>query len=190
MSSKCAIEGCGKNVLARRLCSQHYSRWYRNGDPLTVTLAPRGSTATFVRWLLSEAHVLPPTCILWPKPCPYPQARIDGQQVAVHRYICRAVNGPKPSPKHEVAHTCGRGEEGCVHPKHVIWATHAENMSHTVIHGTSLRGERTNFAKLNEAAVLAIRSTDEPADVVATRYNVSAHTIRTVRRRLTWRHLP
>lgn len=28
----CSIEGCEKNVMARGWCSQHYSRWRRQGD--------------------------------------------------------------------------------------------------------------------------------------------------------------
>lgn len=30
----CHIEGCGRNVVARRLCGLHYQRLKRNGDPL------------------------------------------------------------------------------------------------------------------------------------------------------------
>lgn len=32
----CSIDECGKRVLARGWCSAHYTRWQRNGDPLTL----------------------------------------------------------------------------------------------------------------------------------------------------------
>jgi hypothetical protein len=30
----CSIEGCGKDVSCRGWCSQHYTAWFRHGDPL------------------------------------------------------------------------------------------------------------------------------------------------------------
>lgn len=42
----CRIEGCGKVSIAakRRLCSKHYSRWQRHGDPLHIGGAFVGTT--------------------------------------------------------------------------------------------------------------------------------------------------
>lgn len=36
ISRRCQIGGCDKPVEARRLCSQHYKRWQRHGDPRMV----------------------------------------------------------------------------------------------------------------------------------------------------------
>jgi len=32
----CAVDGCGKPIHSRRLCRNHYHRFWRNGDPLVV----------------------------------------------------------------------------------------------------------------------------------------------------------
>jgi len=32
--SKCKIEGCNKNPIARSMCNQHYSMWRKHGNPL------------------------------------------------------------------------------------------------------------------------------------------------------------
>lgn len=32
----CTIEGCDRPVLARKMCSKHYGRWNKHGDPLHV----------------------------------------------------------------------------------------------------------------------------------------------------------
>ena len=38
----CQIDGCVKKVLGRGWCSMHYSRWYRNGNPLWSSSQPKG----------------------------------------------------------------------------------------------------------------------------------------------------
>ena len=40
MRSHCTISGCTNVLKARRLCSTHYRRWWRHGDPLFVTPRP------------------------------------------------------------------------------------------------------------------------------------------------------
>lgn len=42
-AAMCSIDGCGAKVLARGLCSKHYDRWRRNGDPRVVTKRPAGA---------------------------------------------------------------------------------------------------------------------------------------------------
>jgi hypothetical protein len=32
----CKIEGCTNPVVAKEMCSRHYTRWQRHGDPLMV----------------------------------------------------------------------------------------------------------------------------------------------------------
>jgi hypothetical protein len=74
----------------------------------------------------------------------------EGRTRYVHHLACEAEHGPRPSPQHEVAHSCGRGHEGCVNRKHLRWATRSENQMDRVKHGTHNRGERHGMSRLTE----------------------------------------
>lgn len=39
-SNLCSIDGCDQPIQGRGWCKKHYSRWYRNGDPLATTRRP------------------------------------------------------------------------------------------------------------------------------------------------------
>jgi hypothetical protein len=52
----------------------------------------------------------------------------DGRVEAVARIVCRLVNGPAPSRRHQAGHTCPDGENAlCVSPRHLQWVTPYEN---------------------------------------------------------------
>lgn len=94
----------------------------RHGEPL--------------RWLLDHVEYPEKGCLIWPF------AR-DGKgygslgKKGAHRRMCEIVNGPAPTPKHHAAHSCGNGHLGCVHPRHVRWATCSENQMDRFLHGTA-----------------------------------------------------
>ncbi len=58
----------------------------------------------------------------------------DGTRETVSAAICRYVNGPRPSPKHQAAHNCGHAN--CIAPRHLRWATAKENAADKQRHGT------------------------------------------------------
>lgn len=104
-------------------------------------------------------------CLPWPYACD-PQGRgrirLNGKTVLVSRAVCEAVNGLPPSPKHEAAHSCGNGHEGCCNPTHLSWKTSAENKADMLTHGTAVRGERHGNAKITEETareILALKGT-------------------------------
>ena len=41
----CIVTGCDKPAVTREMCSKHYSRWWRYGDPYHV--APRLSVKSY-----------------------------------------------------------------------------------------------------------------------------------------------
>jgi hypothetical protein len=102
------------------------------------------------------------------------------------------MHGPPPTPKHQAAHLCGRGGDGCVNPHHLAWKTQAENMADKLIHDTHSRGERCSNAKLTENDVIAIRQLGKSVrhSDLALRFGVSRHTIRNVLYRKDWAWLP
>jgi len=80
----------------------------------------------------------------------------EGKMYGAHVMMCILVHGPKPSPIHEVAHSCGNGNGGCVHPLHVSWKTPTENHQDTILHGNAQKKGRPRF-KLTAGDVAEIR---------------------------------
>lgn len=118
-----------------------------------------GEGLRFLREHLSYNGV---DCLIWPlfrKPdSGYGNVSIGGKVRRAHKVMCEMVNGPSPSPAHYAAHECGRGHEGCVHPKHLKWKTPTENQADCKIHGTvRKKGDRPRFT-LTESQVAQIRA--------------------------------
>lgn len=141
----CSIGECGKKVLAKGLCSAHYHRWWRHGDPEGGNeRSPNGAPEAFLR-----ETVLPydgDDCLIWPftrsgrkslHGSPghgYAQIRRGGRMVSVQRIVCEHIHGDGTGM--DSAHSCGNGHLGCVSPRHLRWATRAENMADAIAHGT------------------------------------------------------
>lgn len=79
-----------------------------------------------------------------------------------HRMMCAVAHGPAPTPSHEAAHSCGKGNHGCCNPRHLSWKTPKENQADRVAHGTAPRGSAHGAAKLTESDVLAMRAEYRP----------------------------
>lgn len=60
----------------------------------------------------------------------------NGGRYRAHRFMCQLAHGEPPTPQHTAAHTCGKGHEGCVNPKHLEWKTQADNLADRYVHGT------------------------------------------------------
>ena len=155
----CSIEGCGKPHEARGWCKRHYLRWKRHGNPNSGRTAKGAPLA----WLRSVALVHDgDECLFWPfsrDTGGRGRLAINGKDLIASRLVCSMSHGDAPSDIHQATHSCGKGHLGCVNPKHLRWATNAENQADRVVHGTSNRGERCAAAKLTEADVLWIRKT-------------------------------
>jgi hypothetical protein len=122
----------------------------------TVMRAARGEAQLFLRKALDYAG---DECLIWPFSKLKAGAQINwkGQPRLAARVLCELVHGPPPTPKHESAHSCGKGHLGCIAPRHVRWATHAENVKDMFIHDTTVRGTKNGQSKLRPDEVLAIR---------------------------------
>lgn len=79
-----------------------------------------------------------------------------GRLKYVHQLVALTFHGPKPSPKHDVAHHDGDKRNN--HYSNLRWATRAENEADKVRHGRSNRGERNGAAKLTDAQSAELRS--------------------------------
>lgn len=188
----CSIEGCGRKHVARGWCGAHYQRWKSHGHPLGGGLS-RGECT---RWILEVA--VPYTgddCLTWPY-CTvkgYGHLKWQGKGLRyAHNVVCELVHGPAPDPALEAAHSCGNGHLACVNPKHLRWATRAENAADRVLHGTSNHGAGNGTAKLSEHDVRHIRSLRGKASraEIAAKYGVCKHTVGHIQTRRTWKHVP
>lgn len=153
----CTIAGCDKIHYARGWCTMHYARWLRTGDP---TICRKASPGIPYKFLMEKVFTYDgDECLKWPYA--HTAGRgvlwLDGKRCLVPRLACESIHGPPPTPKHEEAHECGKGHEGCCTPKHLTWKTSSENEADKIRHGTSPRGEKCGTAKLKAPQVAEIR---------------------------------
>jgi hypothetical protein len=184
----CSVPGCDRRTVAQGLCNAHHKRKMRHGDPL----GGRTAFGTAARYI--QEVVLPFTgqeCLTWPftrNGNGYPSTRHNGRQMGAHRAVCEMAHGPAPTPKHEAAHTCGKGHEGCVNPNHLQWKTSKVNIADKLVHGTIVRGTRHYRARLSNEQVKEIRALRGvvPGKELARRFGVAASTVCCIQKRTIW----
>ena len=178
----CAVIGCNKPVAATGMCLAHYRRKLRYGDPL-LGGTMRGKP---MAWLLSHVTYDGNECLIWPfarSADGYTRIRKNGRAVTASRLMCELVNGTPPEGRFEAAHSCGNGAGGCVHPKHLRWATCVENNADKKLHGTHLTGEAVPTAKFTDQQVSEMRESrrrGEKLRVIATRFGTSQRTVQRI----------
>lgn len=184
----CKIDDCDKPVKARGWCRRHYERWQAHGSP------SGGGTAKgqVTDWVRTHSGHRGDACLRWPfrarSISGYATMRWRGRSNHAHIVMCTLAHGPRPTPKHEVAHACGKGHEGCINPMHLRWATRSANHADRVAHGTSARGEKSGTARLTEADVTAIRRrlNDETQTSLAREFGVSLSLVSLIAQRKRW----
>lgn len=107
----------------------------------------KGKGKTFA-WLLAHADYQGRDCLPWPF-CK--DGRVgrgllghNGRQWWAHRLMCVLAHGEPPTPKHQAAHSCGKGHYGCVNPRHLSWKTNSQNQLDRAKNGNMLRNQYGN----------------------------------------------
>lgn len=184
----CSIDGCSRQHVARGFCKAHYKRLKRHGDPLSGR-TPAGDCT---RFLQDNKDYAGAECLIWPystDSAGYGRlGNKDGWRGA-HVLMLEMTAGPKPTPEHECAHSCGKGHKGCVNPRHLRWATPSENAMDKLPHGTHIFGERHGRAKLTDNQVLEIRellAQGTSQDKIAETFGVSQASVSLIRHRKRW----
>lgn len=183
----CTVEECGRKHHAHGFCETHAYRFRTHGDPLGGN-EPNPEAGVPRKWLEDRVGFDGPDCLIWP----FGDAlKVDGVNWRASRYMCFLAHGEPPSPELHAAHACGRGEQGCVHPQHLRWATAAENEADKLLHGTRAMGEDVHLAKLTEQQVREIRALHGKLTQweIAHRYGVSQAAIWSILARQTWKHV-
>ncbi|NNH67785.1 hypothetical protein [Rhizobium laguerreae] len=113
----------------------------------------------------------------------------DGEKTTIaSRYVCELAHGAPPTPKHDAAHSCGKGHEGCIAPGHLEWKTPTQNQADRIIHGTHSRGERNVRAKITDdeaREILALKGV-EPQSALVKRFGVSQTTVSKIQCGKSW----
>ena len=187
---ECSVEGCDRRrrYVAMNMCNMHYQRFKTYGDTIPRQ-AVRGDPLKFAT--STAMNTENKDCITWPyyrDRTGYGQLRVGQKSKLANRYICILAHGEPPTPKHQAAHSCGKGHEGCVNPMHLSWKTTTENMADKIAHGTHIRGEDHGQARLTEEQVKEILSLNGSATKreLADRYGVSSSTISLIHSRINW----
>jgi hypothetical protein len=131
-------------------------------------------------------------CLIWPfakDADGYAKLRVDGALHYVCRLICTGVHGEPPTPRHEAAHFCGRGDHGCVTKRHLDWKTPKENKADMLLHGTRLRGEKCASAKVTVDQVIEARAAVETQQKIADRLGISRGQVSRIRNKQDWKHV-
>ena len=178
--------------MARGWCAKHYARWRTHGDPLKVSVekSRRGAPMEFI---VQSVSFEGEECLIWPfnrdKKTGVAQISIKRSTTNPARVVCTVVHGPAPSPEHHAAHSCGNSHLGCINPKHVRWATPAENEADKRAHGTAPIGAAHGSAKITDEIAIEIIRSDESLSAVGARFGISHSTAGKIRRREIWKHL-
>ena len=181
----CSVPDCDKAAITRGWCQAHYRRWQRHGDPLAGR-TPNGKAHEFLEFAASYEG---DDCLTWPYATVengYGRVNIGGRIRVASQVVCEIAHGERPSDRHEAAHSCGRGHLGCVNRLHLSWKTPSENQADKVSHGTALRGERSNFAKLTEDDVRRIFRDSRTGTAIAADFGISFVTVSDIKRRKSW----
>lgn len=140
-------------------------------------------------WIRAHANYSGDECLIWPfsRSRGHGHVWINGRLDKAARVMCSLVKGPPPTPKHETAHSCGRGHDGCINPKHLSWKTRTENQRDRLVHGTAGRAETGHkLHKLTAENVAEIRAIGDaiPKEELGRRYGVTPANIAKI---LSWR---
>lgn len=129
-----------------------------------------------------------------------------GRILKAHRVAWELAYGPIPEGM-KVCHKCDNPP--CCNPTHLFLGTQADNMADMARKGRAnrtsrllgdahplrinphlaARGERVGGARLTEADVCLILSSNESQRALARRFGVSRRTVAFVQQRKTWRHV-
>lgn len=155
----CCIDGCpNTRIMAKGMCTTHYKRWYRHGDPLAEVNAPTPKGATdrerleFRGWQVTEGG-----CWEW---CGLRDERgygrlWTGKRVEfAHRVMYRDERGNLPTDA-DILHQCDNPP--CINPAHMRLGDDADNADDKVRRGRSINGELSHAHKLTDEQVAAIR---------------------------------
>jgi hypothetical protein len=104
----------------------------------------------------------------------------------VHRLVCAAFNGPKPTPDHVAAHNDGNQRNNSA--GNLRWATAVENMADCRAHGTCW-GRGSAIDEATARGIVGRLREGRPHTRIAREFGVSRHLVYNIKRGASWRNL-
>ena len=184
----CSVPDCQRPFKCKSLCAMHYDRFKRTGTTDRI----KTENGEPFRFAVNSMSIDTDECILWPYATSGAGYAImytdEGERIYAHVFICKEEYGPRPSEEHQVAHSCGKGFNGCINKKHLRWATVVENHADKILHGTTNRGEKQGLSKITKEGVLIIRSLKgkAPQREIAAQVGVSSSQVGRILRGENW----
>lgn len=190
--SECKIANCFGSVVGFGMCSKHYQRFKRYGDPHSgkrnhATVEERfwrnvQKTESCWFWLGTKSRNAYGIIGLGGR---------DKKYITAHRLSYKMHHGDIPD-KCVVMHSCDN--PSCVNPDHLSIGTYKDNALDAIAKGRHARitpkGSKNGKSVLNEQKVLYIRSRPDVSHAkLAAELGVSASCIRGVRSGRTWGHI-
>lgn len=189
----CSVDGCEKPAKTNHLCSMHYARVWRHGNPHTRFPSHRPRTGEEIMRLYVPDQ---PNgqCWVWQGHLDrrgYGVVQHNGRPARAHRVIYEHLVGPIPEGK-ILMHSCDNPP--CVNPAHLTPGTDAENLRDMAARGRSARGSKHRAAKLTERQVVEIRARFAAGGCtqkqLAQEYGLTETPISQLLHGITWRHVP
>jgi len=133
-------------------------------------------------WIRRHVNYQDVECLIFPFPRHkdgYGTLGLDYKVIYAHRFMCELVHGDPPTDQHQAAHSCNRGDDGCVNPQHLSWKTPGENHKEAVWHPK---------IKVGVEAAKAIRDMKgiEDVSVTAARHDIAEITVRQIQAGRMW----
>ena len=113
------------------------------------------------------------------------------QTIMLHIVICATFHGPKPSERHQVAHSDGNPQNN--NASNLRWATALENADDRERHGKTCRGPNSGTAKLTANVIADIRrayaADNRSSGRIAAAFGITRTQVYNIVHRKQWAHI-